>query len=362
MATPRQKTSVLHVDDCEMIRHLIKHMCEHNGAIIHSASNTRRAYEILNEVDINMMFVDIDLNGESGLHFIRDIRNDPRFNHIGISMLTSSRDEEMLRIATSYGADDYMIKPFSYERVTESVNRLKSGSSIKIDWGCLSPLQARLIRTTSSTIGYAFQEAAAGRRVLLSQVSKNALTTLQALEDKQLVDILSELKQDNGQSFIHSLRMGALLAMYAIKNNYDHKTLREYATAGILHDIGLTARDGMFFDGERWVHDDHCRVHTQHVLSGCELLKKSIKHRSSIVLNITREHHERYDGSGALGLYGDQISEGGKISSVLDIYANLTDKTSSNRLPLSKQGAISEIESHRKFDAKTIDMLKFVVG
>ena len=362
MGHRKQKAKILHVDDCEMMRHLIKHMCEHNGAVIYSAPNTKRAYEILQDVDIEMMFVDIDLNGESGLHFVRDIRNSQQFNHIGISMLTSARDEEMLRIATSYGADDYLIKPFTFEMVNDAVKRLRSSSCFDIDWNGLTPQQARLIRTTSSTIGYAFKEASEGRRITVSQVSKGALTTLQSLEDKRLVEVLSDLKQENGQSFIHSLRMGALLSMYAIKNNYDHRILREYATAGILHDIGLTKQDGVFFNGDRWVDDKYARVHTNHVMSGYNLIKTTINKRSSIILNATREHHERFDGSGALGLKGDEISEAGKVASICDIYANLTDKTVMHRDPLTKHEAIMEIESKRRFSNDDIEMLRAIVN
>jgi putative nucleotidyltransferase with HDIG domain len=357
----KKSATVLHVDDCQMTRHIIKHMCEHNGTTIYSTSNTSKAYSILSEVEVDIMLVDIDLNGESGLLFVRDIRQDQRFNHIGISMLTSSRDEEMLRMAVSYGADDYMIKPFSFTRVMETVQRLKSGANLPVDWKGLSPQQSRLLRTASSTIGYAFTEASEGKPITISQVQKGALTTIQALEDKRLIDVLAGLKQENGQSYIHSLRMGALLSMYAIKMNYDHKTLREYATGGILHDIGLTKHDGVFFDGESWIDDRENKIHKNHTVSGYNLLKRSNRKCSPIILNCAREHHERIDGSGALGLRGEEISEAGRIAAISDIYANLTDKTAKNRTPMSKAEAIDMIESARSVNSQTLEVFKSIV-
>ena len=186
---------VLHLDDDQMSRHLIKHMCEHNGTIIYSAPNIKRAYDLLGKNDIDIMLVDIDLNGESGLSFVKAVREDQRFNHIGISMLTGKRDEEMLRMAVSYSADDYLIKPFTFNRVLDTIKRLRTGSSMPVDWNELSPQQSRLLRAVSSTIALAFTEVAEGRPISIAQVKKGALTTIQALEDKQLIDILGNLKQ-----------------------------------------------------------------------------------------------------------------------------------------------------------------------
>ena len=352
---------ILHIDDCPVSRHLIKHMCEHNGTTIYSAPNIKRAYDLLNENEIDIMLIDIDLNGESGLSFLKAVREDQRYNHIGISMLTGKRDEEMLRIAVSYGADDYLVKPFSFNRVMDTIKRLRTGSSLPVDWSGLSLQQSRLLRAASSTIAFAFTEAAEGKPITISQVKRGVLTTIQALEDKKLIDVLGNLKQENGQSYIHSMRMGALLLMYAIKMNYDHNTMRDYATGWILHDIGLTKSDGVFFDGDLWVKDTENQIHRSHVLSGYNLLRKNNKRCSPIILACAKEHHERIDGSGALGFSGNDISEPGRIAAIADIYTNLTDKTAKNRNPLPKAEAIEVIENTRPVDPDTMSVFRSII-
>lgn len=79
-------------------------------------SNPTQALTLINEGTIDLIFLDINLPGLSGLDFMRMINPLP-----GI-ILTTAHSEYAVE-SFDLEAIDYLLKPFSYERFIKSVNR-----------------------------------------------------------------------------------------------------------------------------------------------------------------------------------------------------------------------------------------------
>jgi DNA-binding response OmpR family regulator len=62
------------------------------------------------QVDLDLVIIDLQLRGESGLELAMDIR---RLGDLPIVMLTGRGDETDKIIGLEIGADDYMLKPFN---------------------------------------------------------------------------------------------------------------------------------------------------------------------------------------------------------------------------------------------------------
>jgi len=72
-----------------------------------------------------LILLDINLPGVSGVEFLRRIKGDSRTCHIPVVMLTVSRDDRMIVECSRLGAENYIIKPLSLEsfvRVTPKLN------------------------------------------------------------------------------------------------------------------------------------------------------------------------------------------------------------------------------------------------
>ena len=82
------------------------------------------------------------------------------------------------------------------------------------------------------------------------------------------------------------------------------------------------------------------------------------------VVDLVRQHHEHYDGSGyPEGRRGDDILLGARIIHVADAYEAMTAARSYRKTPLLKEEAVSEITSHSgtQFDPKIVEVFLKIV-
>lgn len=108
------------VDDdplsCSVLEELIRQKKELRLiAALHSAQEAS-SFLLLHK-DIDLIFLDIDLNGSSGITFLRKQKK-----HYNVIFTTSH--EEFALVAFELGAIDYLKKPFSKERFNKAVDRL----------------------------------------------------------------------------------------------------------------------------------------------------------------------------------------------------------------------------------------------
>ncbi|MBO4770510.1 MAG: response regulator transcription factor [Clostridia bacterium] len=124
---------ILIADDEEKIRLLIKKYGEYEGHIVHEAENGIQAVAMCRNGGYDVVIMDIMMPELNGLSATREIR---KFSDVPIIML-SARGEEYDRISGfEFGADDYVVKPFSPKelmlRVDAVMKRFSSKDSLRI--------------------------------------------------------------------------------------------------------------------------------------------------------------------------------------------------------------------------------------
>jgi hypothetical protein len=62
----------------------------------------------------------------SGLDLVKTIRNDKRFRHLSLMMLTGRREKKDIEMAIRAGIDDYVVKPIEPNLIIKKVERLLS--------------------------------------------------------------------------------------------------------------------------------------------------------------------------------------------------------------------------------------------
>jgi DNA-binding LytR/AlgR family response regulator len=82
--------------------------------------NAIEATELLRQQDVDLIFLDIQLPGMTGLHFLRTLENPP------LVVLTTAYAEYALE-SYEFSVIDYLLKPISFERFNKTVSKLLEG-------------------------------------------------------------------------------------------------------------------------------------------------------------------------------------------------------------------------------------------
>jgi len=88
--------------------------------LIGVCSNALEAKEILDKKEVDLIFLDIQLPGMTGLNFLRTLKNPP------LVVLTTAYAEYALE-SYEFNVIDYLLKPISYERFSKTIDKIVEG-------------------------------------------------------------------------------------------------------------------------------------------------------------------------------------------------------------------------------------------
>ncbi len=103
---------LLVVEDEEKIAEVVKSFLESKGFTVLVAFNGRKALEIFDREDIGLVLLDLMLPELSGEEVCKSLRKKSK---VPIIMLTAKSDEADMLQGLGIGADDYIMKPFSFK-------------------------------------------------------------------------------------------------------------------------------------------------------------------------------------------------------------------------------------------------------
>jgi two-component system KDP operon response regulator KdpE len=106
--------NILVVDDEPQIRRVLRSTLSFRGYTILEASNGEDALELASKHKPDLVLLDVNLPGMSGIETCRELR---RSSDAPIIMLTVRSAERDKVIALDAGADDYVTKPFGIEEL-----------------------------------------------------------------------------------------------------------------------------------------------------------------------------------------------------------------------------------------------------
>lgn len=113
---------VVVIEDEGTVRDVLRFHLERAGLRVSAFESTREATEALWDADA--LVLDWMLPGESGLSFLRRLRNDSELRRLPVLMLTARAAEAERVEGLETGADDYLTKPFSAAELVARVRAL----------------------------------------------------------------------------------------------------------------------------------------------------------------------------------------------------------------------------------------------
>ncbi|WP_019879665.1 response regulator [Succinispira mobilis] len=116
---------ILVVEDDPMVgkfhEHYIKQLKDFE--LIDTARTSEQALKFLEKQSYDLVLLDIFMPGIDGLQLLKEIRN-KNFN-VDVIVISAANEKEQIQTAMRFGAVDYIIKPFEFERFNLALNNYK---------------------------------------------------------------------------------------------------------------------------------------------------------------------------------------------------------------------------------------------
>ncbi len=113
---------ILSVDDSAATRLFIKQAVLVLGCTFNEAENGKNAFELLetqaqdNELP-DLILLDLHMPVMGGMELLSRLKEDDRFKHISVTMVTTELERESIVSAIDLGAVNYLVKPFVQEEL-----------------------------------------------------------------------------------------------------------------------------------------------------------------------------------------------------------------------------------------------------
>ena len=116
--------TILIVEDSATTRALIRAVIDEIGEFdTVEASSGFEALKMLPQQDYDLIITDINMPDINGLELISFVRNNPRFSHLPIVIVSTERSEEDKKRGMALGATAYVTKPFKSFELQEIIKK-----------------------------------------------------------------------------------------------------------------------------------------------------------------------------------------------------------------------------------------------
>lgn len=176
--------------------------------------------------------------------------------------------------------------------------------------------------------------------------------------------LLASLQIDfeNHYGLVHALHCAVNCEMIGIEMRLGQVERLMIVAAALTHDIGIIVEQEELHRQKTKLTDEQWQGVKKHTTSGVAILQE-LGVNDAIWLDAVRCHHERLDGSGYLGIKGDDISVGARILAVADSYAAMVHPTEFRKANSGKR-ALNELYKGREslYDPKIVKSFIIDIG
>jgi putative nucleotidyltransferase with HDIG domain len=274
-----------------------------------------------------------------------------------------------LYIDTVKGADVWLARSASdvsaeLDKRLQEIGEKKSDRPVEVDVKDEAARARRLQGEANKIVRNMMDDVRLGQQIQVERVEplvEGIVDSIFRNQDAMLP--LNRLKNHDDYTFQHSVSVCALLVAFGRGMKLDRAVIRELALGGLMHDVGKARIPDRILNKPGKLNDDEFDHMQHHVDEGVRLLQES-GGISEIAMQVTAQHHERYDGSGyPVSLAGQGISLYGQMASIVDVYDAITSERVYHKgmAPTQALKKLLEWSSHH-FDPKLVQAFIRSIG
>ncbi len=345
---------ILLINEDEVMARYIKEKLSSNGYSVFSG-NSRDSLDIFKAHSFDVLMVNLEANNQDIVSIIKSIKIiDPDAIIIGlIDQITPLTSREFSKL----GIYDFVSKPINIDKL---LFLLKKGAEL------------HSVMVAHRKFSQSFQE---------QNSSLQKQNTLLAKRIEESTKNLTRLYEDLRQTYMRTIKV--LAHAIDARDHYTHSHSENVARYAVIiaEEMGFSANDIEILREASELHDlgkigiaddiltkpasltpEEWILMKHHPLTAAQILEPLTFLNN--VVDIVRQHHEHYDGTGyPAGLQGEGILLGARILHLADAYETMRSARAYRKTPLSKEEAISEVKNHSgtQFDPKVVEAFLKVV-
>lgn len=189
--------------------------------------------------------------------------------------------------------------------------------------------EAKIIREThdeaTALIHTIMDDVHLGKSIDTARAKKVvAAMATSVLRNPDALVCFAQLKKRDDYTALHCLRVCILALAFGRHLGLEEEELNLLGTGALLHDVGKMRVPDAILNKPGKLSEREYEIMKSHVPMGVKILERT-RAIPSQALQVVRQHHERYAGDGYMDkLRGNQISEFGLISAIVDVYDAMT--------------------------------------
>jgi putative two-component system response regulator len=358
---PLLDSKILIVDDQDTnVRVVRRYLQLENYRNVYGLTDPLRALASIEDLRPDLLLLDIMMPEISGIALLQQLRETEYGKHLPVIILTTAQDQATKTRALNLGATDFLGKPIE---PIELIPRIRNALLTKHTMDALQTQTQKLeelVKERTEAIQQRTRELEASRLEVLYCLGR-------ACEYRD---------NDTGH---HVVRVGRYVGMLGRAVGLDEETAELYELAAPLHDVGkIGVPDAILLKPERLTPEEyelikrhsaygkhtldtmaseHWSILKAHTSIGEEIFGQCRSPILRTAATIALTHHERWDGAGyPLGLAGEDIPLGGRLTAVADVFDSLTCKRPYKPpLPVDRCFDIMIAEREKQFDPQLLD-------
>jgi putative two-component system response regulator len=329
---------ILIVDDEPANVALLRQVLAKNGYHnLRTLSDSGAVIDVIKEWDPNLILLDLHMPNIDGMTLLVDIRTRLAMPEISIVVITADSTVAARTAALGAGASDFLLKPIDVVEVTLRVRNLLRIQRLHLQLTDQMGLLEKRVEARTA-------ELAASQKEILERLAR-----------------AGEYRDDTTGR--HTQRVGALSVSLATELGLPADEIEHIKFATPLHDIGKIAiPDRILLKPGPLTAAEYDQVKL-HVTVGAAILAGGVSPILQMAEQVALHHHERWDGSGYLGIAGLGIPRAARIVAVADVYdALISARPYKQAWPTDKAAAEIIALSGSHFDPEVVEAFRLTVA
>jgi putative nucleotidyltransferase with HDIG domain len=347
---------LLIIDNDEISKYLMEQLIINGGYSVSLQSSAILGLEAFKENNFDLVIAKFGMPDLDGIKLVKEIKNiDPDSVIIALS---EENSPELIQQANVIGVYGCITRPFNWEKiffVTRKAMELHSMLVSQRRTVSILKEQNNTLQKQNILLARRIEESTRNLSRLYEDLRSTYMRTIRALA--QAIDARDHYTHS------HSECVSKYAVNIAREMGLSIKEIEVIRDASELHDLGkIGISDSILLKPgsltpEEW---ESIKLHPQ---TGAQILEPLTF--LSDVIELVRQHHEHYDGSGyPSGRHGEDILLGARILHLADAYDSMITARSYRKIPLTKLEAIAEIQrnSGTQFDPNAVDVFLKIVN